>query len=69
MAILSSVVCYLIYYYALSHVPATRVAAFSYAQPVIAATAGLAILNEPVTASVAMGGLLVLAGVWLTGRG
>ncbi len=69
MAVLSSVLCYFIFYYALNHLPASRVAAFSYMQPVIAAGAGWAILGEPVTASVGMGGLMVLSGVWLTGRG
>jgi drug/metabolite transporter (DMT)-like permease len=44
------------------------VAAFSYAQPVIAAVAGMALLNEPVTPTIAAGGLLVLGGVWFTGR-
>ncbi|MBI5086627.1 MAG: DMT family transporter [Acidobacteria bacterium] len=69
MALLSSVVCYLIFYYALNHLPASRVAVFSYLQPVIASVAGLAILSEPITGAVAAGGLLVLSGVWITGRG
>jgi len=68
MAILSSVIAYLIFYYALNHMPASRVAAFSYVQPVIASAAGLLLLGEPITASVAAGGLLVLSGVWITGR-
>jgi drug/metabolite transporter (DMT)-like permease len=69
MAVLSSIVCYMIFYYAIRHLPATRVAAFSYVQPVIASVAGLAVLREPITLPVALGGLLVLSGVWLTGRG
>jgi drug/metabolite transporter (DMT)-like permease len=68
MAVLSSVVCYLIFYYALRWMPASRISAFSYSQPVIASLAGLALLNEPVTLNVIVGGLLVLAGVWLVGR-
>lgn len=68
MALLSSIACYLIYSYALNHLPASRVAAFSYIQPVVAAIAGLLILREPITPGVATGGLLVLSGVWLTGR-
>ncbi|MBI4889316.1 MAG: DMT family transporter [Acidobacteria bacterium] len=69
MALLSSVLCYFIFYYALNHLPASRVAAFSYMQPVIAAGAGWVILSEPVTMAVGLGGLLVLSGVWVTGRG
>ena len=68
MAILSSILCYLIFYYALNHLTATRLAAFSYVQPVIASLAGLLILREPITLPIAAGGLLVLSGVWVTGR-
>jgi len=68
MALLSSVFCYLAFQYALNHLPASRVAAFSYVQPVIAALAGLLMLREPITGAVAAGGLLVLSGVWVTGR-
>ncbi|HNY41378.1 MAG TPA: DMT family transporter [Bryobacteraceae bacterium] len=68
MALFPSVLCYLIFYYALTRIDASRVAAFSYAQPVIASLTGLAVLGEPVTLPVALGGMLVLSGVWLTGR-
>lgn len=69
MAVFPSVVCYLIYYHALSKIPATRVAAFSYSQPLIATLTGFVALGEPVTAAVAVGGMLVLGGVWATSRG
>jgi drug/metabolite transporter (DMT)-like permease len=69
MSLLSSILCYFIFYFALNHMPASRLAAFSYIQPVIAALAGLLILGEPITATVGLGGLLVLSGVWVTGRG
>lgn len=68
MALLPSVLCYLIFYHALTRIDASRVAAFSYAQPVIASLTGLAVLREPITLPVATGGMLVLSGVWLTGR-
>ena len=69
MAGISSVLCYIIYSSALEHLPASRVASFSYAQPFIACLAAWWLLGEPVTLPVAMGGMLVLGGVWLTGRG
>lgn len=69
MAVFPSVVCYLIYYHALSKISASRVSAFSYSQPLIATLTGFAALGEPVTASVAVGGVLVLSGVWTTSRG
>jgi drug/metabolite transporter (DMT)-like permease len=68
MALFPSVLCYLIFYYALTRIDASRLAAFSYAQPVIASVTGLVVLSEPVTLPVALGGALVLSGVWLTGR-
>lgn len=68
MALFPSVLCYMIFYHALTRIDASRVAAFSYAQPVIASLTGLAVLSEPVTLPVATGGILVLSGVWLTGR-
>lgn len=69
MTLLASILCYLIFYYALDHMPASRLAAFSYLQPVIAAGTGFVFLHEPVTLPVAAGGALVLGGVWVTGRG
>ena len=69
MAGVSSVLCYIIFSYSLEHLPASRVASFSYAQPFIASLAAWWLLGEPVTLPVAVGGLMVLGGVWLTGRG
>ena len=69
MAGISSVLCYIIYSTALETLPASRVASFSYAQPFIACLAAWWLLGEPVTLPVALGGMLVLGGVWLTGRG
>ena len=68
MAALSSVLCYMIFSYALGHLPASRVSSFSYAQPLIASLAAWWLLGEPVTTAVALGGAMVLAGVWLTSR-
>jgi drug/metabolite transporter (DMT)-like permease len=69
MALFPSLVCYLIYYYALTHIPASRVSAFSYLQPLLATAAAALTLGERVTGNVIGGGLLVLTGVWLTERG
>ncbi len=68
MSAISSVLCYIIYSKALETLPASRVASFSYAQPFIACLAAWWLLGEPVTLPVAMGGMMVLGGVWLTGR-
>ncbi len=68
MAALSSVLCYMIFSYALGVLAASRVSSFSYAQPLIASLAAWWLLGEPVTLAVALGGGMVLAGVWLTSR-
>jgi len=68
MALFPSLVCYLIFYYVLTHLPASRVSAFSYLQPLIATTAGALILKEPVSAALISGGTLVFAGVFITER-
>lgn len=69
MAVFPSVVCYLIYYYALTRMPATRVAAFVYLEPVIATLLAVAFLGERVTAPLAASGTVILTGVYLTERG
>jgi drug/metabolite transporter (DMT)-like permease len=69
MALFPSVVAYLIYYYALTHIAASRVASFSYLQPVFATTMAVFLLGEPVTAPVVAAGAVILAGVYITERG
>jgi drug/metabolite transporter (DMT)-like permease len=68
MAIFSSVISYLIYSYALSHIAASRVSAFSYLQPLGATLLAIPILGEHVTAPLLIGGALTLAGVYTTER-
>lgn len=69
MALFPSVLAYLIYYYALTHIPASRVSAFSYLQPVFATAMGVAILGEHITASVIAGGAVIFCGVYLAEHG
>jgi drug/metabolite transporter (DMT)-like permease len=69
MALFPSVVCYLIYYYALRHISASRVSAFSYLQPVIATILAAIALRERVTLPMVAGGAVIFSGVYLTERG
>jgi len=69
MAVFSAVVAYLIFYYALQWLPASRVSAFSYLQPLLAAGSAALILGEKPTAGFALACVLVLTGVFLTERG
>ena len=65
LAALTSVVSYFLWYYALGKLPASRVAVFSNLQPVATALAAWALLGDPLTWEIAIGGALVIAGVRL----
>jgi drug/metabolite transporter (DMT)-like permease len=69
MAVFPSLVCYLIYYYALTHIPASRVASLAYLQPVVATGLAVALLGERVTLPLVLGGAVIFSGVYLTERG
>jgi len=68
MALMPSVICYIIYYYALAHMEASRLATFSYLQPLLAIVFGVIILHEPVTMGLIVSGLLIFGGVYITER-
>jgi len=68
MAGLASVAAYLIYYYALSKLSASRVAAFGYLQPVVATLLGVLLLKESLSPQLLAGGSAVLLGVYLAER-
>jgi drug/metabolite transporter (DMT)-like permease len=66
LALLTSVVSYLLWYWALGRTDASKVAVFSNLQPVATALAAWLVLGERLGWEVGVGGLLVLAGVRLT---
>lgn len=68
MAAFSSLLAYLIFYYVLRFVSASRVAAFAYMQPVLATTLAIPFLGERPTAALLAGGALVLTGVLVAER-
>lgn len=68
MAVFSSVMGYMILYWALRWMPASRVSMFAYAQPVIATCLGILFLHESPAATLYLGGALVLAGVLVSER-
>jgi drug/metabolite transporter (DMT)-like permease len=69
MAAMASVAAYMIFYYALSKISASRVIAFSYLQPVLATILAILFLGERLTPYLLVGGALVLVGVALAERG
>jgi drug/metabolite transporter (DMT)-like permease len=68
MAIFPSVICYLIYYHALTRVSASRVTAFIYLEPVIATLLAVAFLGERITAPLVASGTVIFSGVYLAER-
>ena len=68
MALFSSVLAYLIYNYALTYMPASRASAASYLQPLGATLLAVVLLGESLTTALAIGGMLVLTGVFVTER-
>lgn len=65
MVLFGSFVAYLIYAYALQELAASKVAAFSYLQPLMAVALGVWLMREQVTMRIAAGGAMILAGVYL----
>jgi drug/metabolite transporter (DMT)-like permease len=69
MTVVSSVLCYIGWAYALKRLSASRLTAFSYLQPLVATLLALPMLGEPITAALVSGGGLIMAGVFLSERG
>lgn len=69
MGLFPSLFCYLVFYYALGYLAASRLSALSYLQPVAATSLGVVLLGERVTAPLVIGGAIIFSGVYLTERG
>lgn len=69
LVLITSVVCYVLFYWALARAQASRVAIWSNLQPVFTAILAWALHGERLTAPFLAGGAMVLAGVVLTERG
>ncbi len=69
LVVVTSVVAYLLYLWALAREDASRVAIWSNTQPVLTALLAWAIYGDRLTPSFVVGGVLVIAGVVMTQRG
>jgi drug/metabolite transporter (DMT)-like permease len=69
LAVVITALGYLVWNWALSRVGAPRAAIFVTVQPIAGALLGVGILHEPLTPFTAAGGLLIVAGLWLTVTG
>jgi len=68
MAVLPAVVGYLIYFWALGHAPASKIATMQYMQPPLATGLSALFLGEPVSSMLLGAGTLILTGVILAER-
>jgi drug/metabolite transporter (DMT)-like permease len=69
LVVLTSVVSYLIYYWALARADASRVAIWSNTQPVLTALLAWAVYGDALAPAFVAGSALVIAGVVMTERG
>jgi drug/metabolite transporter (DMT)-like permease len=65
MAVLASAVSYVLYFWLLRYMTPASLGSATYLQPIGATLLGLLLLGEPITLRVAMGGILVIAGVYV----
>jgi drug/metabolite transporter (DMT)-like permease len=63
----ASGLAYMFYNLALQSVDASLAGVFANLIPVVGVLSGIVILNEPISTRAIVGGLVVMAGVWLTG--
>jgi len=68
LIVFGTVISYLLFAYVMTEMAASRAAAFNYLQPVIASGLGIWVLSERLTWKVLIGGIVILAGVYLTER-
>lgn len=69
MVLFGSIVAYLIFFYALRHAEASRVASFAYLQPVMASAFSIFFLGERLTLSLVAGIIIILTGVLIAEHG
>ena len=68
MALGPSVICYLIYYYALAHMEASRLSAFNYLLPAMATLLGVWTLGEQITLWTVVAGVVIFGGIYMVER-
>jgi drug/metabolite transporter (DMT)-like permease len=68
LGFICSGVAYVFWYDALEHVPASRVGAFLYLEPLVTVAAAAALLGEPILAGTMIGGAIIMLGIWLVNR-
>lgn len=64
---LASGAAYMLYNNALRHMDASEVGVYTNLIPIVGVIAGLIVLHDPLSIRAVVGGIIVMAGVWITG--
>lgn len=68
LALGTSVISYVLWYYAIGKFDTTKVAVFANAQPILTSILSVLILKQPITSAFVVGGMIAIGGVLLTQR-
>lgn len=68
LAVFCSVYSYFIWYVGVSKIGAVKTAAYNYFNPIMASLAGFIVFHEKITIYIALGGCLVILGVYMTNQ-
>ena len=68
LAVIGSIVPFLLFFWLIKNVPATKASLIGYVVPLVALGAGIVLLDEELQVGIAVGGVLILTGVVLTDR-
>ncbi|MFZ4620015.1 MAG: DMT family transporter [Bacteroidota bacterium] len=68
LSLITSVVSYMLWFYALGRMDTTKVAVFANAQPILTTILAVIFLDQPITAAFLIGGAITISGVFITQR-
>jgi drug/metabolite transporter (DMT)-like permease len=65
LVIFGSVISFIAYLYSLQHLPTAQASVYAYLNPVVAVISGFLVYGDPLTLALALGGVIILYGVYL----
>lgn len=69
LIIFGSAVAYVLYFYAITHLPMTIASLYSYINPLVAVVLGSLILNEKLNLKIGLAFIVTVAGIYMVNRG
>lgn len=65
LVLFGSVISFIAYLYSLQHLPTAQASVYAYLNPVVAVISGFMVYGDPLTFALALGGIIILYGVYL----